>query len=54
MAMFFTAIFFIAFCLLIGFMHEDLWKLLLAGAWAAMAAMAVGSMLYSVFLLLTQ
>lgn len=51
-AMLFVAILFIAFCLAIGHMHEDLWKLLLVGAWAGMALMAIGATLYSAFLLL--
>lgn len=50
--MFFVAILFFAFCVAIGLMHEDLWKLLLVGAWAGMALMAIGATLYSVFLLL--
>lgn len=49
-----VALLFIAFCLGVGLMHEDLVKILLAGAWAALAAMAVGSTLYSVWLLLAK
>lgn len=52
--MFFVALLLIVFCLGVGLMHEELVKILLAGAWAALAAMAVGSTLYSVFLLLTK
>lgn len=50
--MFFAALLLIAFCLLIGYMPSDLTKLLLGIAWAGMALMAAGSMLYSVCLLL--
>lgn len=52
--MFFVALFMIVFCLGVGLMHEELVKILLALAWAALALMAVGSTLYSVFRLLTQ
>jgi hypothetical protein len=52
--MFFVALLLIVFCLGVGLMHEELVKILLAGAWAGLALMALGSTLYSVFLLLTK
>lgn len=49
-----VAIIWIVLCLGLGLMHEELTKLLLAGAWAVLAVLAIGSTLYSVFRLLAQ
>lgn len=48
------AILWIVACLGIGVAHPELMKLLLFFAWAAMAVMAIGSTLYSVFLLVSK
>jgi hypothetical protein len=50
--MFFVAIIFIAICVAIGLMHQDLLKTLLFLAWVGLGLMAVGATLHSVFLLL--
>lgn len=52
--MLFVALLFILFCLAIGHMGQELWKLLLALAWGGMAVMAIGATLWSAVLLFTQ
>lgn len=47
------AILWIIICIGIGVAHPELMKLLLFFAWVAMALAAIGSTLYSIFLLLT-
>lgn len=53
-AMLFVAIAILGFCLLVGFMPDEIVKLLLVGSWAGMALLAVGATIYSVLLLLLQ
>lgn len=50
--MFFVATFLIAFCLMVGFMPDEITKLLLAMSWVALALMAAGATLYSLLSLL--
>lgn len=50
--MFFVAILLAVFCAAVGVMHPDLMKVLLFLMWVGLAVMAIGSTLYSVFLLL--
>lgn len=47
-----VAVSFIAFCLMVGFMPDEITKLLLAMSWVALALMAVGATLYSLLSLL--
>lgn len=46
------AVSFIAFCLMVGLMPDEITKLLLAMSWVALALMAVGATLYSLLSLL--
>lgn len=52
--MLFVAIAILGFCLLVGFMPDEIVKLLLVGSWAGMALLAVGATIYSVLLLILQ
>jgi len=50
--MFFVAIIFIAICVAIGLMRQELTELLLFLVWGGLSLAALGSFLYSVALLL--
>jgi len=50
--MLFVAILFIAFCLVLGILGQEFWKIFLLLAWSAMGLMVIASLARSLLLLL--